>query len=165
MGLRVSDVMQTDVHTVRSDSPVTELERLLIEHRVSGLPVVDGDRLVGVVSRSDVVRSLVVERTWAEQLSDYYRGLPGGVEENPEESLQDLGERIGARIEQMTVADVMVKAVLSASPDQSIAELAEQMLSHHIHRLPVVNAQNALIGVVTSFDLVRLIAERRIPSE
>jgi CBS domain-containing protein len=152
--------MQAEVHTVGSATPVTELERLLIEHHVTGLPVVDDEVLVGVVSRSDVVRSIVVERSKEEQLSDFYSGLPGDTGEQPLESLDELGARIGARFEKMQVADVMVKDVLTTSPDLSVVAVSKLMIDRHVHRLPVVDEQNELVGVVTTFDLVRLIAEQ-----
>jgi CBS domain-containing protein len=156
--LRVSDVMNSDVHTVAPEMPVAELEHAFLSHHVSGFPVVDRESLVGVVSRSDIVRMLDVERAHEGQISDYHRlwaPEPGA------ESIADTGSRIGARMEGKTVADVMVQSVIVCTPDQTLREVADILAKHDIHRLPV-SAGDRLVGILTSMDLVRLIAEGRL---
>jgi CBS domain-containing protein len=71
-----------------------------------------------------------------------------------------MGARVGARFEGMTVEDVMSRHVHTADPDQSVDEVARMMVDHGVHRLPVVEEGN-LVGIVTTLDLVRMIAEGR----
>jgi CBS domain-containing protein len=151
MVMQTRDVMQTNIHTIRSSTSLAELEQLLLEHRVSGFPVVDAGALQGVVSRSDVVRALGVEHTYEEQLSDYY-GTGGGAE-----SIAQMGARIGARFEQMTVGDVMMKNIVSVSPDLPLSDVAALLVERGIHRVPVCE-DGQLVGLLTSTDLVRAIA-------
>ncbi|MBW2228933.1 MAG: CBS domain-containing protein [Deltaproteobacteria bacterium] len=157
MTLSISDVMKTDVRTVGPRMPVAELERTLISHRLSGFPVVEEEELVGVVSRSDIVRMLDVERAHEEQISDYYRTW---VPETDAESIAGTGSRIGARMEGKVVADVMVKNVITCRAEQALREAAATLLEYDIHRLPITE-KGRLVGIVTSMDLVRVIAEGR----
>jgi len=61
VGATVGDVMSTHPVTVQADAPVTDVATLMVDRDVSRVPVLDGDRLVGIISKSDIVRSLIVE--------------------------------------------------------------------------------------------------------
>ncbi len=122
--------------------------------------MVDAGRLVGIVSRSDVVRQLCVEQSVAETLSDYYADL-GRCASGPLESFQEIGERVGTRIERLRVKDVMIHELITASPEEPVRDVAATLLARRVHRLPVVDG-GRLVGIVTSMDLVRLFAEERV---
>jgi CBS domain-containing protein len=158
MTIYARDVMQTKVRTVGPTLPLAELERAFLEARVSGFPVVDGDQLVGVVSRSDIVRKLATEQSVAEYVSDYHRDVGGfdgfRATESPEQLAAHAASRLGAAV----VEDVMSRTPVLVSPDDPIGEVARQMVERNIHRLPVVHG-GRLEGIVTSLDLVNLIAE------
>jgi CBS domain-containing protein len=154
-------IMCSEVHTVHPDLTLPELEREFLAHQASGFPVVDQGKLVGVVSRSDIVRQLCVERTLAQTVSDYYRA-EAGIGADPAESLNEVATRVGRRLEQLHVRDVMVRALISAAPDQPVADVARLLLEHHIHRVPVVE-EGQLVGLISALDLVRLIAEGSPP--
>jgi CBS domain-containing protein len=160
--MQVRDAMATGLITVQPRIPVTELEQRLIEHRVSGFPVEEDGKLVGVVTRSDIIRTLTVERTYEEQLSDYYSAPdPFDSADATAESVVQTGSRIGARIEEMTVRDVMSRKVLTADPSQSLEEVARVMVERSIHRLPVTQGDK-LVGIITTLDLARQIADGRL---
>jgi CBS domain-containing protein len=154
-----SDVMQTDVRTVGPELSLAELDRAFLEDRVSGFPVVQEGRLVGLVCRSDVVRQLGVEQSVAETISDYYRDV-GGTGAEPAETLDSIARQVGARIEALRVKDVMTHELITVSPADPLQEVARCLVEHGIHRLPIVDA-GRLVGILTSLDLVRLIAEGR----
>lgn len=159
MPLTARDVMQTSVYTVPPDTLLPDLERAFMERKVTGFPVVgEGGELLGIVSRSDVVRHLTVERAREEMLSDYYRD--GGMGPVAPESLDSLGRAVGARVEHVPVRDVMMQAVVVAAPDDLVDEVARTLVEHHIHRIPVVDGRK-LVGIVSSLDVVRLVAEGR----
>jgi FOG: CBS domain len=61
VGATVEDVMTPDPVTVQADTAVSDAATLMVERDVSRLPVLDGDRLVGIISKSDIVRSLIAE--------------------------------------------------------------------------------------------------------
>ena len=157
MALTASHVMQTEVETVPPELTLPNLERAFMDKGVNGFPAVDGDgKLVGIISRSDVVRHLTVERSRPELLSNYYRS--GGMAGVPSESLESIGERIGARVERVSVGEVMFRAIVTVAPGEPLPEVARKLVDHHIHRVPVVDGDR-LVGIVSSLDLVRLLAE------
>ena len=160
MGLTAGDVMQTGVRVVRAELPLPELERRFLEERVSGFPVVDGGRLVGIVSRSDVVRGLCALRSEAEYVSGYYLDL-SGFEQSPPEDLAALAARVGERLEHKTVRDVMSGNLITVAPGDPLSEVARTLVEHRIHRLPVTEGE-VLVGIVTSLDFARLFADGRV---
>jgi CBS domain-containing protein len=154
---KVSDVMRTKVLTISPDKLLPDLERKLLSARVGAMPVVEsGERLVGIVSRSDMVRQLCLERSLGEAMADAYRSQTH--DEFAEQAQQDVGGRIGERMEQLAVGEVMIRDVLTVEPDLSLAKAAQLMIDRHFHRLPVVE-DGRLVGIVSSLDLARVIAE------
>ena len=153
----VGDIMIREVRTVKPRQTLVELETVLQEANVSGLPVVEEARLVGMASRSDIVRQLLLERDLA--MSDVgliARGFHH--EEVPADIAIDLGDIVGERLERIRVRDVMNRKVESVSPELPIREAAELIVRRKIHRLPVVD-QGRLVGLVSVMDLARLIAD------
>jgi CBS domain-containing protein len=158
MGAKVRDWMHRDVRTVGEDVSLVELDHRFLEDRVSGFPVVaDDGHLLGVVSRSDVIRQLSVEQTWAETLSGYYTDWSGLVESEP--SLAEVGERLGRRLEERTVADVMARDPVTVAPDELLADAARILVERRIHRLPVVE-KGRLVGILSSLDIAGFVAKQ-----
>ena len=154
MTMKVGEIMSGDAETLRPNVPIAELEERLISHRVGCFPVVEAGALVGMVTRSDLVRVLDLEHTIDAQLGDAVSAqLAGGGD-----SASERGARIGARLEAMTVGDVMIHDVVSVARDAPVAEAARLMVERNVHHLPVVDGTQ-LVGVVTSLDLSRLVAE------
>ncbi len=138
--MKVSDVMTTAVVTVGSETPLRDVAALLTERRISGLPVVDDGRVVGVVSEGDILakeRGRVAER----------RGLFGVL----------LDDRATAelKLEARTAGTAMTSPALTIAPNRPVAEAAGTMVDEGVNRLPVVDAEGTLLGIVTRADLVR----------
>lgn len=133
-------VMRRRVITVTENLLAGELARLFESKRISGAPVVDRDgRLVGVVSKSDLVRH---ECEGADLYKDSDEPLPKGFHvENPDRT---------------TVADIMTPAVIEASEDAPAAELARLMRRRRIHRV-FITRDKRLRGIVTTLDLLKLL--------
>lgn len=159
--MTVAALMQAHPETVSADLPVTMLERRFLDSGFSGFPVVDDDRLIGVVSRYDIVRSLITERSHAEQISEFYSTTRPICAEDEIKSLEATAAQVGVRIAKLRVEDVMTRTVISIDVSESIQGLASLMLEGHLHRLPVVE-HGRLVGVVTTMDLVRAVAEMRL---
>lgn len=160
MPLTARDVMKTSVKTVEPDVLLTDLERRFIAEKVSGYPVVERDRLVGIVSRSDIVRQLCVEQSLAESVSDYYHGAGDGAGAPPGE-LGEIADRVGERLETLRVRDVMIRKLITVGPDLPVAQVARAMADHGIHRVPVTDGDR-LVGIISTIDLVRLVADGRL---
>lgn len=137
--MRIEDVMTRELITVAPATPLKEAARLFIEHHISGLPVVDGDRLVGVLSESDIV---------AKETSDFT-----DAELSPAEVAYLQRERGAA-----SVADAMTPEPVTVQPWVSIWGAADLMVLRDINRLLVVDASGRLVGLVSRDDLVRAFA-------
>jgi CBS domain-containing protein len=160
MATTARDVMKTEVQTVSPDISLTDLEKLFIDNRVTGFPVVESERLVGVVSRSDIVRKIVTEQSYAEYVSDYYRDVGSFDEPKPADTLPELGSQIGSRLASATVRDVMSGEPVTVSADDPVSRVAERLVERRIHRVPVVTSDGRLEGIITSLDLVGLLVDR-----
>ncbi len=154
-----ADIMTRSLVTTRPDEDLKDAEDLLIEHRVSGLPVVDEGKLVGVLSRSDIARievlmksldGLVWDRLNWEIQADGFRHTPG-----PE------FEGFRGRIGKLKVRDAMSDQLVTCSPQTPIREIAAEMWRRHVHRIIVVEGSKPL-GIVSSLDLARLVGERGV---
>ena len=120
------------------------------------MPVVERGKLIGVVSRSDIIRQMNVERSRAEQISDYFRRDdcdPSAVVA----SIRDEERFVASRLTHELVEDVMSKAVFSVSSSAAIPEVATILSEHRIHRVPVVDDEH-LAGIISSLDIVRYVA-------
>ena len=141
--MTVRDVMTTSVISVQADAPLKEVASLLVEHGISGVPVVDPDRrVVGVVSETD----LVVKET--------------GVDALPHRALERLrGESKATRsyrtkLGATTASQAMTAPAITIRASRSLAEAARLMTRHGINRL-VVDEDSQIVGIVTRADLVR----------
>jgi len=156
MDLLVKQVMRRNVNTIAPEATLPELEQTLVKLGIGGLPVVDHSELVGVVSRSDIVRQLLLEHELAENTSDFYFDQEG-FHEAPLVTFEQMAQRVGERIEQVRVREVMSQNLIAVSPEQPLRYVAQTMTDRHVHRV-LVTEHGRLVGIVTSLDLVRLIA-------
>jgi CBS domain-containing protein len=152
----VADIMQKQVKTIAPEKSLPELERALIRWRIGAMPVVERGKLIGIVSRSDVVRQLCLERSLGEAMADAYRDQTDA--HFAAESQAAIAEEIGVRMERRRVRDVMIQDVVSVPPDLPVAKAAQLLLERRIHRLPVVE-NGKLVGIVSSLDFAKLVAE------
>jgi CBS domain-containing protein len=166
--VQVRDAMNAQVVQIGPDETLAELERILLEERLGGLPVVERGRLVGVVSRSDILRRLGTERAIAEAQADFYREFhddPFAPSEHAarEEAEQREGieEQIASRMATLHVRDAMTPDVVTVEAGAELREAAARMSERRIHRV-VVTDGGRLAGVLSALDLVRLVAEGRL---
>lgn len=136
--MQVREVMTTDVMTVGPSVGLKAAARLMIERGVSGLPVVDdGGTLVGIITEADFVKQE------AERGQRRYRRLLDAL----------FGEREARPIGE-TVGDAMTRHPVVVDADTRVAEAAREMADRGIKRLPVVDENGALVGIVSRADIV-----------
>ncbi len=146
----VADVMTRDPITVTPETPLTEVIRTLSERKISGLPVVDNTgKLVGVISETDLMwRETGVKQPPYIMLLDSVIYL-----ENPGQYERDLHKALG-----QTVKEAMSQKPITVTPEKSLREAAQLMHDHKIHRLPVLDADGQVIGILTRGDVIRVMA-------
>src|SRR3954453_20125183 len=144
--MKARDVMTTDVLTVGQDSSVLEAVRLMLQRRISGLPVVDASgALVGVISEGDFLRRSEVgtqrrHPRWIELLM--------GAGRLADDYVRTSGRKVG---------EVMTREVYSVTEDVPLSEVVELMERRRIKRVPVLTG-NGLTDIITRSDLLRAFA-------
>ena len=138
--MKVSDVMTTNVVTVGAQTPLRKVAALLIERKISGLPVVEDGAVVGVVSEGDI---LAKERGPRSERPGWFGLL------FEDRAVAEL------KLEARTAGTAMTSPALTITPERPVAEAAGVMVDEAVNRLPVVDADGKLVGIVTRADLVR----------
>jgi acetoin utilization protein AcuB len=131
--MKVNEVMNKKVITCHPDEQVAGILNKLRLLKISGLPVVVKGKLVGLLSRTDIVNYLSIE--------------PG------EGGDAECVERYGA-----TVKEIMITGVVTVDPSFTIEEAAKKMVEHDINLLPVVEGEK-VVGIVTRGDIIKVLAE------
>jgi predicted transcriptional regulator len=147
------DIMHANVITVTDTMDLREVAKIFVEERITGAPVVDElGNLVGVISQSDLVEyELATERALTVE-APFYRHLYD----------ESLDPSRGFQIENLptdTVKDVMTSFLVTVEEDTPIRQVAARMAQSGIHRLIVVDADQQILGIVTSMDVLRWVAE------
>ena len=149
--MKVRDVMNVKPISVQVDRPVSDAAQLLRKNKISGMPVLDGERLVGIVSESDLLRLLSVE----EDGGNLWLPSPFEIFEVPFRDLMKW-EKMRSSMDEIPkkkVVDVMSRNLHEVGPDDTVEEAASIMTRHRINRLPVVE-DGRLVGIVTRGDII-----------
>jgi CBS domain-containing protein len=158
MGVLVELVMKRDVLALAPEMSLKQMDRALLKHHVSGAPVVDRGRLVGIASLADVIRLLYQDQSEAARVSDIYSS-PFPIPVPALEALAKDSQRITKHLAESRVRDVMTPNPLTVSPSDDVETAARLMATERIHRVPVVQ-DDELVGIVSSLDIMRLVGDR-----
>jgi len=143
--MRVEEIMTKDVITVSPKTPIHEAAGLMVDHGVSGLPVVDdAGSVVGIVSEGDLIL-----REKPRERAPWWRLFFGDAERLAREYQKAHG---------MTVGEVMTRSLIAVSPDFPIESAALILDQHRIRRVPVV-ADGQLLGILSRGDLIKALAK------
>src|SRR5271167_4699197 len=144
--MRAIDVMVRDVVTVHSDTDVADAVKLLAEHDVSALPVVDTEgKLIGIISEADLMRRVEIG---TEKRRPWWLEAVSGGSTLAEEFARSHGKKVG---------EVMTSGVVSVSEETPLAEIATLFERKRIKRVPVVR-DGKLVGVVSRSNLIQALA-------
>ncbi len=147
----IREIMTKNPVTVERDLTVTDAARMMVEHRIGALPVLEGDRLVGLVTEGDLImRDVKVEFPTYLHLLDGFIMYPPATARFESE----LKKAVGA-----TVEDVMTPDPVTVQADTAVSDAATLMVERDVSRLPVLDGDR-LVGIISKSDIVRsLIAE------
>jgi len=143
--MNVGDIMTRQVVSIERDAPIQKAIRLMLQHGISGLPVVDGSALVGIVTEGDFLRRA---ETGTEKRRPRWLDFLMGPGRLASEYVQSHGR---------TVQDVMTANPRTVTPQTSLDEAVRMMEKYRVKRLPVV-ADNQLVGIVSRANLLRALA-------
>ncbi|MFY9113844.1 MAG: CBS domain-containing protein [Dethiobacteria bacterium] len=142
----VKEIMTEKVITVHIDDSVEKCANLLLEFDISGLPVVDDhNRVVGMVTEGDLIRRAARIR------APGYLEILGGLIYlgNPAKFVDEL-----KRAMSLKAGDLMTSRVVSISPDADAEMAATRMLKNNISRIPVIDGDNKLVGIISRRDIM-----------
>lgn len=176
------DLMSTDIHTLHPSDSLREAADLLTAEHISGAPVTEGGKVIGVVSATDVLHLAVSvpgapsrreeHAEWGSfespdplELADEEEATSVYFTELWEDAGADVLERFEKTdrpewdvLEEHTVSEAMSRGLYALAPDTPADEGARYMLEHDIHRVLVLE-DDELVGMVTTTDLVGAVAE------
>src|SRR5688572_27577754 len=149
--MNARDIMTPKVITVTSGTLVSEVASLMFAYRISALPVVDGDRLAGIVSEADLLHRYEIGTDCALGGDPWWIRL-FSADRSPEEYVKSHARY---------ARDIMTRDVATVAPDTPLAAIATLLERRRIKRVPVLD-DGQLVGIVSRSDLVRVLvsAER-----
>ncbi|MCL5070522.1 MAG: CBS domain-containing protein [Actinobacteria bacterium] len=145
--LTAKEIMNKKVITIRKNASIKELSELLVDNKISGVPVLDENgSLAGIVSEGDIIV----------QNSDlhfprYFKLLDAIIYlESLNKFKRSLQKHLATKVE-----DIMTVKVKTVDEETPINEIADIMLDNRVNRLPVMDKNNKLVGIITRADIVK----------
>ena len=128
--MKIEDIMSSPVYVITPDEPISHARKLMLKHKIGSIIVVNEDDMVGIVTKSDLVKRLA-------QAEPMWRRRP---------------------IDKVPINLVMTESPVTIYPDASIRQAVDLMLENNINNIPVT--KNSVIGIVTIKDIVRYVSEQ-----
>lgn len=145
--MKIKEIMIREVKSIRPEDNAGEALTLLFEMQISGLPVIDSSgKLVGMFTEKEVLSYI---------LPSYLEKVGKFVYEEDPKSIKNKFAQLG----KMTVKEVMRREVVTTTENTALCEAARIMLTQKARRLPVLNAQCNLTGIVTRGDVLQAFAK------
>ncbi len=145
--LKVRDVMTSRVITLEPGDTLYEVTKKLAQNHITGAPVVQEGKVVGMISERDILRAALPPTPEGGLSVLDVLTQPEAVDHSPEKTAQD----------------VMGTLVVEISPDASVWEAAAEMEQRGVNRLPVVDDNGELVGIMSRADLVKVMADQSEP--
>jgi CBS domain-containing protein len=132
----VSTIMSKNVIKLNLSDDLTKAEMLFKKHHIRHIPVVDGNKIIGMLSYTDLLRISFVD------------------------AVDDEDEVVDVTVYNMfTVEQVMAKKLVTVSPDTTIKQVAEILATNEFHALPIVEGK-LLVGIVTTTDIIKYLIDQ-----
>lgn len=145
----VTTIMTTDVVVVTPETTIAEVARLMIEHSISGIPVVSKGQVVGIITEVDVVsRQIEVDPPAYATFLDAIVRLPW-----------DRSDDEIRRVLATYAGELMTFPVTTVNVEASVQDVANLMFKQKVNPVPVVASDGTLLGIVSRSDIVRLMVE------
>jgi len=142
--MKVKDVMTKEVVTVKPSTGIREVYKTIREHNIGGVPVVDADnRFLGMVTKTELLDVLI---------PDYFGMVTDFLFIDDFGALEDKLENI-PNLELFIAEDLMAGNAISLSEDASLMKAPVLMSKYKVRKLPVVDKENRLVGIVTRMDV------------
>jgi len=149
----VKDVMSKNVITISSEESVRDAIEKMAKNNISGLIVVENEKVVGVISESDIIKFVSSEfpeiKTPMNVTLSILQVLESGIRIIKE--MKKIGK--------LKVKDLMNKKIFSVKPEDTILEAARTMSKKDVRRLPVIDESGKLVGVISRTDILKALVK------
>lgn len=145
--IKAKDIMRKKVITISKDASIEELSDLLVNNKISGVPVLDDNKkLVGIATEGDLVFMD------ADLHFPRYFKLLGSIIylESLNKFQKNLKKYLGTKVE-----DIMTAKIRTVKEDTPLNEIANLMIKYNINRVPVLDEKEDLVGIITRADIVK----------
>ena len=147
--MKISDIMTKDVATAGATTPIKEVAQKLVDNHLTGMPVVKGDEVIGIITEADLImQKAKLHMPMYIQLLDSFLYL-----EDTKEIEEDMHKIMG-----LTAEEVMTEDVVTMEADDTVENLATLIEEQHINPIPVTQ-DNKLVGIVSRSDIVKLLTK------
>ena len=154
-GVTARDIMHPDVITISHAAPLSEVEQILSENRITGAPVVNAaGRIIGVVSIRDLLDRYTEDPDARPRRGPGYYQLPTGEMTDFEDEAVEIPEEAEETAEQ-----VMNAEVYSVQEDANLREIASKMKEHRIHRVLVLDDKHRCTGIISTMEILSVLAD------
>lgn len=146
--MKARDIMHTAVVTVKPEATIEEIARILVENKISGVPVVDDlGNVIGIVSEGDLLYKEVSPR-----IPDVVNVLGAMIYYNGITQYNDQVKKLMAR----TAKEIMTTKVVTVDEDTDLSKIGKIMIEHKIKRVPVIKDWK-LVGIVSRSDMIKIL--------
>ena len=145
--MKVRDVMNVKPISVQADRPVSDAAQILRKNKISGMPVLDGERLVGIVTEHDLInQEKRLHIPTVVRIMDAFIYL-----DSPKKFEEDLKKMVGSK-----VGDICTQDVITVDEEATVSTIASIMSDKGIHLLPVMRGRS-IVGIVGREDMLKAV--------
>ncbi|MGE8202996.1 CBS domain-containing protein [Heyndrickxia sp. NPDC080065] len=147
--MKVKDFMIQDVISVKEDDTIKHLLNTLVKHKIGGVPVINADgTLLGMISDGDVLRSIKPKDT---VVYDFYSLMAIAYEKgNLEDAITHLKD-------QPVIKIAKKRSIITVKEDDDMETVLRILAKHHFKKIPVIDNQRKVVGVISRGDIIRSI--------
>jgi len=151
--MKIQDAMEKNVIKFQVDDRIVDVAGSLRENKISGAPVMNKEgHLVGIISEGDIMRLLEIHsphiRLILPSPLDLIE-LPVRMKYEMDEIAEDMNKAAS-----VLIGEIMTKKVVTIDPDSDISDAAQLMDTHDVKRLPVVDSEGKMVGIITRGDII-----------
>ncbi|EKQ55606.1 MAG: putative transcriptional regulator, CBS-domain containing protein [Methanobacterium sp. Maddingley MBC34] len=151
--MKIQDAMEKNVIKFQVDDRIVDVAGSLRENKISGAPVMNKEgQLVGIISEGDIMRLLEVHsphiRLILPSPLDLIE-LPVRMKYEMDEIAEDMNKAAS-----LLIGEIMTKKVVTITPDADISDAAQLMDTHDVKRLPVLDSDGKMVGIITRGDII-----------
>jgi CBS domain-containing protein len=152
--MKIEEIMTKNLIKLTPEMEIREALKLLVENNIAGAPVTVGSKLVGIVTMRDILRYLDSEykkQGWVLVPTPFEIIEIPRAQELPYEKITEIYDRIGG----IKVSDILQKKIYTIGPEDTIEDAIQLLVRWKINRLPVIDKNGDLVGIVTRSDLLK----------